>query len=81
MGFISGRSSSNIVASSFEASKLIAQNGKPLSFGDYINEAWKECAPFLFDNKKKKIIQCIKDLSVSRKTVKDRILKLDSDTT
>ena len=39
-----------------------------------------ECAPFLFDNfsEKEKIIQRIKDLSLSRKTVKDRILKLES---
>ena len=50
MNFISGRSSSNLVAASFEVSKVIAQHGKPLSDGDYIKEAWLECAPFLFDN-------------------------------
>ena len=83
MNFISGRSSSNLVAASFEVSKIIAQHGKPLSDGDYIKEAWLECAPFLFDNfsEKEKVIQLIKDLSLSRKTVKDRILKLESDTT
>ena len=31
MNFISGRSSSNLVAASFEVSKVIAQHGKPLS--------------------------------------------------
>ncbi|XP_042212848.1 uncharacterized protein LOC121859962 [Homarus americanus] len=71
MKFISGRPSSNLVAAGFEVSKVIAQHGKPLSDGEYIKEAWLECAPFLFDNlsEKDKIIQRIKDLSVSRKTV------------
>ncbi|XP_069157024.1 SCAN domain-containing protein 3-like [Procambarus clarkii] len=79
MNYISGRPSSNLVAASFEVSKVIAQHGKPLCDGEYIKEAWLECAPFLFDNfsEKKKIIQRIKDLPVSRKTVKDRILKLE----
>ena len=83
MHFISGRSNSNLVAASFEVLKVISQQGKPLSDGNYIKEAWLECAPFLFDNflEKKKIIQRIKDLSLSRKAVKDRILKLESDTT
>ncbi|XP_069195852.1 SCAN domain-containing protein 3-like, partial [Procambarus clarkii] len=82
MNYISGRPSSNLVAASFEVSKVIAQHGKPLCDGEYIKEAWLECAPFLFDNfsEKKKIIQRIKDLPVSRKTVKDRILKLERNT-
>ena len=39
--------------------------------------------PFLFDNfsEKEKIILRIKDLSLNRKTVKDKILTLESDTT
>ena len=83
MNFISGRSSSNLVAASFEVSKVITHHGKPLSDGDYIKEAWLECTPFRFDNfsEKEKIIQRIKVLSLSRKTVKDKILKLESDTT
>ena len=83
MNFISGMCSSNLVAASFEVSKVISQHGKPLSDGNYIKKAWLECAPFLFDNilEKEKIIQRIKDLSLSRKAVKDRILKLESDTT
>ena len=39
INFISGRSSSNLVAANFEVSKAIAQHGKPLSDGDYIKEA------------------------------------------
>jgi len=83
MNFILGRSSSNLVAASFEVSKVIAQHGKPLSDGDYIKEAWLECASFLFDNfsEKEKIIPRMKDLSLSRNTVKDQILKMESDTT
>ena len=52
MNFVSGMSSSHLVAASFEVSKVIAQDGKPLSDEDYTNikEAWLECAPFLFDN-------------------------------
>jgi len=63
MNFILGRSSSNLVAASFEVSKVIAQHGKPLSDGDYIKEAWLECASFLFDNfsEKEKIIPRMKD--------------------
>ena len=59
MNFISGRSSFNLVAASFEVSQVIAQNGKSLSDGDYTKEAWLKCAPFLFDNfsEKEKIIQ------------------------
>ena len=50
MDFISGKSCSNVVAASFEVSRVIAQHGKPLSDGDYIKEAWLDCAPFLSDN-------------------------------
>ena len=49
MNFISGRFSSNVVAASFEVSKVISQHGKPLSDGNYIKETWLDCAPFLFD--------------------------------
>ena len=80
MNFFSGWSCSNLVTASFEVSKVIAQHGKPLSDGDYIKEAWLECVPFLFDNfsEKEKTIQ--RNLSLSRKTGKNRILKLESDT-
>ena len=83
MNFISGRSSSNLVAASFEVSKVISQHGKSISDGNYIKEAWLECAPFLFDNflETEKSIQRIKNLSPSRKVVKDRILKLECDIT
>lgn len=82
MNFISGRSTSNLFAVSIEVSKFIAQHGKSLSDGKYIKEAWLEFAPFLFEkfSEKEKIIQHIKDLYFSKKTVKDRILKLERNT-
>ncbi len=36
MNFISGSRSSNLVAGSFDISKVIAQHGKSLSDGEYI---------------------------------------------
>jgi hypothetical protein len=46
MKFVSG--SSNLVASGFEISKIIAQRGKPFSDGDYIKESWLEMCSFPF---------------------------------
>ena len=83
INFISGRSSSILVAANFEVSKVIVQHRKPLSDGGYIKKAWLELASLLFDNfsEKEKIIQRIKHLSLSRKTIKERILKLENDST
>ena len=74
------KSTSNLVCASFEVSKIIARHGKPFSDGDYIKESWLECAPYLFDDfqNKDKIIQRIKDLPISRNTVKERIINLNS---
>ena len=62
MNFIPGRSSSNLVAASFEVLKVISQYEKLLSDGNYIKEAWLECAPFLFDNflEKKRLFNVLK---------------------
>ena len=74
------KSTSNLVSASFEVSKIIARHGKPFSDGDYIKESWLECAPYLFKDlqNKDKILQRIKDLPVSRNTVKVRIINLNS---
>lgn len=74
------KSSSNVVAASLEVSKIIAQHGKPLSDGDYIKECWIACAPHLFEDfpNKEKIMQRIKDMPLSRNTVKERVSKLHS---
>ncbi|KAI8763918.1 SCAN domain-containing protein 3 [Biomphalaria glabrata] len=66
------------MAASFEVSKTIAKHGKPLSDGDYNKEAMLECASYLFEDfqNKDKVIQRIKDLPISRNTVKARVMKL-----
>lgn len=72
--FVSNQS--NVTASSFIISNVIAKRGKPFNDGDYVKEALLKCAPILFEDfdNKEKIIQRIKDLSLTRNTVKDRIL-------
>lgn len=61
-------SNSIIVAASFDVSSftVIAKRGKPFCDGEYIKD---------FSNKDK-IMQRIKDLPITRNTVKDRILKI-----
>lgn len=65
-------------AASFSAANIIAQHGKPLNEGEFLKEAWLACAPSLFDDfeNKDKIIQRIKDIPLSRNTIKDRVLRL-----
>ena len=59
-------------------SKEIAKHVKPFSEGQFIKQAWLECAPVLFENfkEKEKIIQRIKEIPLSRNTVKARILDM-----
>ncbi|GFW01119.1 SCAN domain-containing protein 3 [Trichonephila clavipes] len=51
--------------------------------GEFLKEAWLACTPSLFDgfDNKDKIIQRIKDVPLSRNTMKDRILKLTENVT
>ena len=76
MKFIGG--SSNVTAASYIVSNEIAKHGKPFSDGQFIKQAWLECAPVLFENfkEKEKIIQRIKEILLSRNTVKVRILDM-----
>lgn len=73
-------SESHLIIASFAVSNTIVKNGKPFSDGEYLKEAWLECAPYLFEDfgNKEKIIQIIKDLPLASNTVKDRILKMAS---
>lgn len=81
MNFISGKTSCNLVTASFEVSKVIALHGKPLIDEENIKEAWLELTPFFLSfSEMEKIIQRIKDVSISRKTVKDKTLKLERNT-
>ena len=59
-------------------SSNVTKHGKPFSDGQFITQAWFECAPVLFENfkEKAKIIQRIKEFPLSRNTVKVRILDM-----
>ncbi|GFT04063.1 SCAN domain-containing protein 3 [Trichonephila clavipes] len=70
-------------AASYSVANAIARHGKPFQEGEFLKEAWLAYAPSLFgdfDNKDK-IIQRIKDVPLSRNTMKDRILKLAENVT
>ncbi|GFX71206.1 general transcription factor II-I repeat domain-containing protein 2A [Trichonephila clavipes] len=58
-------------------------HGKPFQEGEFLKEVWLACAPSLFEDfdNKDKIIQRIKDVPLSRNTMKDRILKLAENVT
>ncbi|GFX92653.1 general transcription factor II-I repeat domain-containing protein 2A [Trichonephila clavipes] len=71
------------IAASYSAANAIARHGKPFQEGEFLKEAWLACAPSLFDDfdNKDKIIQRIKDVPLSIKTMKDIILKLAENVT
>ncbi|GFT37028.1 uncharacterized protein TNCV_175471 [Trichonephila clavipes] len=70
-------------AASYSAANAIARHGKPFQEEEFLKEAWLACAPSLFDDfdNKDKIIQRIKDVPLSRNTMKDIILKLAENVT
>ncbi|GFY10485.1 general transcription factor II-I repeat domain-containing protein 2A [Trichonephila clavipes] len=70
-------------AASYSAANAIARYGKPFQEREFLKEAWFACAISLFDDfdNKDKIIQRIKDVPLSRNTMKDRILKLAENVT
>ena len=76
MKFIGG--SSDVTAASYIVSKEIAKHVKSFSEGQFIKQAWLECAPVLFESfkEKEKIVQRIKEIPLSRITVKARILDM-----
>ncbi|GFX92573.1 uncharacterized protein TNCV_2520321 [Trichonephila clavipes] len=70
-------------AASYSAANVIARHGKSFQEGEFLKEAWLAYVPSLFDDfdNTDKIIQRIKDVPLSRSTMKDRILKLAEDVT
>ncbi|GFW27167.1 general transcription factor II-I repeat domain-containing protein 2A [Trichonephila clavipes] len=70
-------------ADSYSATNAIARHCKPFLEEEFLNEAWLACASSLFDDfdNKDKIIQRIKEIPLSRNTIKDRILKLAENVT
>lgn len=73
----------NISAASFQVSYTIAQHGKPLSDGEYLKEAFKNCSELLFEDfpNKNDILKRINEMPAARNTVKDRIIAMDKDVT
>ena len=63
---------------SFVAAQERARHGKPFTDGDYIKELFIKISehPFLYFKNKSEIIQKIKDMPLSAKTVKDRTIKM-----
>ncbi|GFX96220.1 SCAN domain-containing protein 3 [Trichonephila clavipes] len=70
-------------AASYSDANAIARHGTPFQEGEFLKEAWLTCTPSLFDDfdNKGKIIQHIKEVPLSRNTMKDRILKLAENVT
>ncbi|GFW83505.1 general transcription factor II-I repeat domain-containing protein 2A [Trichonephila clavipes] len=76
--YVSKNCHTSASAASYSAANAVARHGKSFQEGEFLKEAWLACAPLLFDDfdNKDKIIQRIKDVPLSRNTMKDRILKL-----
>ncbi|KAE9532699.1 hypothetical protein AGLY_009780 [Aphis glycines] len=74
------KKSDSLVSASFDVAKSIAIRVKPFSDGEFIKMSWIDSADNLFQDfdNKDTIIQRIKDLSISRNTIKERILSMNS---
>ena len=76
--FVGG--SSDLASASFSLSYSIVKHRKPFSDGEFLKSAFMDCAPFLFDDFKNidAIIMRIKELPISRNTVKNRVLAMNA---
>lgn len=70
-------------AASFVAMREIIKRGKPFTDGEYMKDSFIKISEHLFSDFKKKaeIIQKIKDMPLSAKTVKGRAIKMASNIT
>lgn len=75
------RSASSTTYASFVAAQEIVKHGKPLTDGEYIKDTFIAISEHLFADFKNKseIVQKIKDMPLSAKTVKDRTIKMAED--
>lgn len=71
-------SPNSTTAASFVATREIIKRGKPFTDGDYMKESSMNISEHLFADFKNKteIIQKIKDMPLSAKTVKERAIKM-----
>ncbi|XP_069460653.1 general transcription factor II-I repeat domain-containing protein 2-like [Ambystoma mexicanum] len=72
------KSANSTTYASFVAAQEIVKHGKPFTDGEYIKEAFIKISEHLYMDFKNKneIVQKIKDMPLSAKTVKDRTLKM-----
>uniref|UniRef100_A0A8C4X7H4 HAT C-terminal dimerisation domain-containing protein n=1 Tax=Erpetoichthys calabaricus TaxID=27687 RepID=A0A8C4X7H4_ERPCA len=77
------QSSNNVNIASFIVSQEIAKRGKPYTDGEYIKSCFINASEELFRDFKNKaeILNKIKELPLSAKTVKDRTVKMSSNIT
>ena len=71
-------SSTSSTSASFIAAREIACHGKPFTDGEYLKETFIKISEHLFSDykDKNKIIQKIKDMPLSAKTVEDRTIRM-----
>ena len=76
-------SPNSTTAASFVATREIIKRGKPFTDGDYMKDSFIKISEHLFSDFKNKtdIIQKIKDMPLSAKTVKERAIKIAGDIT
>ena len=72
------KSPNSTKAASFAAAQEIVSHGKPFTDGEYLKESFIKISEHLFSEFKNKdeIIPKIKDMPLSAKTVKDRVMRL-----
>ncbi|XP_044275526.1 general transcription factor II-I repeat domain-containing protein 2A-like [Varanus komodoensis] len=72
------KSANSTTYASFVAAQEIVRHGKPFTDGDYIKESFIKISEHLFSDFKNKseIVQKIRDMPLSAKTVKDRTIKM-----
>lgn len=77
------KSANSSTYASFVAAQEIVRHGKPFTDGEYIKESFIKISEHLFTDFKNKseIVQKIRDMPLSAKTVKDRTIKMAEDIT
>uniref|UniRef100_A0A8C9ZDY1 SPIN-DOC-like zinc-finger domain-containing protein n=1 Tax=Sander lucioperca TaxID=283035 RepID=A0A8C9ZDY1_SANLU len=77
------KSANTSTYASFVAAQEIVRHGKPFTDGEYMKESFIKISEHLFTDFKNKseIVQKIRDMPLSAKTVKDRTIKMTEDIT
>ncbi|XP_039204229.1 general transcription factor II-I repeat domain-containing protein 2-like isoform X19 [Crotalus tigris] len=77
------KSANSTTYASFVAAQEIVRHGKPFTDGEYIKESFIKISEHLFSDFKNKseLVQKIRDMPLSAKTVKDRTIKMSENIT